>query len=293
MKKFNKSVVVGLSGGLGNQLFQYAAGRALSLKLGVDLVLDISWFQGGSDRAYALEAFSINPKTYCGPFFFPGWAKRLLCRITRRWANRKLGVPVFREAHFQFDSAYTKLDSPVYLEGFWQSERYFSNYKEIITRDFILKGVTSDQYKFLANQIQSSDSICIHIRRGDYVTNPVATQMHGVCSLDYIYQGVKAISEDLMQAHCFIFSDDPGWVRNNLILDLPFTIVDVAKPHEAHFDLALMSQCKHFVIANSSFSWWGAWLSNNASKRVVAPKKWFANSQKCTDDLIPASWMKI
>lgn len=293
MKNFNKSVIVGLSGGLGNQLFQYAAGRSLSLKLGVDLVLDTSWFQGDSDRAYALDAFSINAKTYCGPFFFPGWARRLWCRLTRRWSSQKFGVPVFREAHFQFDDAYSQLDHSVYLEGFWQSDRYFSSYKEIIVGDLNLKDSVSDQFKVFAKQMQSSDSICIHIRRGDYVSNPIAAQMHGLCSLDYIYQGVKMVSKDLIQPHCFIFSDDPGWVRKNLALDLPFTVVDFAKPHEPHLDLALMMQCKHFVIANSSFSWWGAWLSDNLSKRVVAPKKWFASSEKCVDDLIPETWMKL
>ena len=293
MKNSRKPVIVGLSGGLGNQLFQYAAGRCLSLKLGVDLVLDVSWFQAGSDRAYALDAFSVKAITYCGPFFFPGWAKRLWCRLTRRWAGKKLGVPVYRENHFQFDKAYAELDHPVYLEGFWQSERYFSSYKEIIASDLSLKDLASDQFKVLAKEMQSSDSICIHIRRGDYVSNPIASQVYGLCSLDYIYQGVKMVSKDLMQAHCFIFSDDPVWVRNNLTFDLPFTVVDFARPHEPHLDLALMMRCKHFVIANSSFSWWGAWLSDNQSKRVVAPKKWFESSETCIDDLIPKTWMKL
>lgn len=293
MKYSDKSVVVGLSGGLGNQLFQYAAGRSLSLKLGVGLVLDASWFQGYSDRAYGLDAFAIRAKIYSGSIFLPGWINRLGCRLTRKWAHKKFGVPIYREPHFQFDEMYSQLEHPVYLEGFWQSERYFLSHKEIISDDLKLKAAVSDRFKVIANQIQSSNSICVHIRRGDYVINSVASQMHGLCSLDYIYQGVRKVSKDLAQPYCFIFSDEPEWARNNLKLDIPFLVVDVAKPDEAYIDLVLMSQCKHFVIANSSFSWWAAWLSDSPLKRVVAPKKWFVSSEKCIDDLIPNSWMKL
>lgn len=293
MKVPSKPVVVGLSGGLGNQLFQYAAGRALSLRLGVDLVLDTTWFHGHPDRTYALEPFSINANIYSGPDFLPEWLKRVECRLTRRWAGKRLAVPIFRELHFHFNEAYSLLKHPVYLEGFWQSERYFIDFKKIITKDLMLKSQVSRSFNLIADHIQQSDAICIHIRRGDYVTNPIASKTHGLCSLDYIHQGVKMVSKDLIRPYCFIFSDDPGWVRKNLTLDLPLTVVDFAKPHEPHLDLALMMQCKHFVIANSSFSWWGAWLSDNLSKRIVAPKKWFASPEKCVDDLIPETWMKL
>ncbi|QWD37536.1 alpha-1,2-fucosyltransferase [Polynucleobacter paneuropaeus] len=293
MKNSFGRVVVGLSGGLGNQLFQYAAGRSLSLKLGVDLVLDISWFQEDSDRAYALDVFAIKAETYSGPIFLPNWAKRLECRLARKWGSRRLDAPIFREPHFHYDDTFSKIEQPVYLEGYWQSEHYFSNYRETITEELALKVETLDQFKFLCNQIQSSDSICIHIRRGDYVTNPIAFKTHGVCSVDYVYRALQSVSIGLVNPHCFIFSDDLEWVRENLALTLPYTVVDIAKPNEAHFDLALMAQCKHFVIANSSLSWWGAWLSKNSSKRIVAPKKWFASNEKKVDDLIPSGWMLL
>jgi len=290
MKPPTKPVVVGLSGGLGNQLFQYAAGRALSLKLGVDLILDCTWFQGHSERAYALAPFSINANTYFGSALLPDWVKNLECRLTRRWAGKRLGVPIYREPHFHFDDAYPLLKHPVYLEGFWQSERYFLECKELIAKELALNTKTTDQFKLIANLIQSSDAICIHIRRGDYITNPIASQVHGLCSLDYVYQGAKEVSKDLITPHCFIFSDDPEWVQRNLRLALPSTVVDIAKPHEAHLDLGLMMQCKYFVIANSSLSWWGAWLSPYPLKRIIAPLNWFASSNKITDDLIPQTW---
>ena len=293
MRTSSKSVVVGLSGGLGNQLFQYAAGRALSLKLEVDLVLDTSWFHGQPERAYALEPFSINAKTYSGPVLLPKWIKGLESRLARRWARRRFDVPIYREPHFHFDNEFSSVQDPVYLEGFWQSEQYFMGCKEIIARELTLKAGPTDQFKLIANHIQSSDAICIHIRRGDYVTNPIASQMHGLCSLDYVYKGVIEVAKDLNIPHCFIFSDDPEWVHKNLKLDLPFTVIDIATPHEAHLDLSLMTQCKYFVIANSSLSWWGAWLSPYPLKRVIAPLNWFASSKIRTDDLIPQTWKRL
>lgn len=293
MKTPSGKVIVGLSGGLGNQLFQYAAGRSLSLKLGVDLELDITWFLGNPDRSYALDVFSINAKIYSGPIFIPKWVKKLECRLVRKWGNRRLGAPIFRESHFHFDEAFSGIEQPVYLEGYWQSERYFSRYREVIAADLALKVTTSNLFKLLSNQIKSSNSICIHIRRGDYVTNPIAFQAHGICPLDYIYRGVNHVAANLVHPHCFIFSDDPEWVRDHFALDLPFTVVDIAESNEAYLDLVLMAQCKHFVIANSSFSWWAAWLSENQSKHIVAPKKWFSGSEKRIDDLIPAGWIKL
>lgn len=293
MKSHKKPIVVGLSGGLGNQLFQYAAGRALSLKLGLDLVLDITWFYGHPDRTYALEPFSINAKTYSGNVLMPKWMRRLECRLTRKWADKRLGVLIYREPYFHYDEAFSLIKHPVYLEGNWQSERYFFDYKKIIAKEMTFKINVTEQFKLIENHIQSSDAICIHIRRGDYVSNPIVSQMHGLCPLEYVYKGIKEVSKDLIKPHCFIFSDDPEWVKENLMVDLPSTVIDIAKPHEAHLDLGLMTQCKHFVIANSSLSWWGAWLSPYPLKRIIAPLNWFASSKKRVDDLIPQSWIRL
>jgi Glycosyl transferase family 11 len=293
MKKISKPVIVGLSGGLGNQLFQYAAGRSLSLKLGVDLILDKSWFQGRTDRIYALEPFSINAQTYSGPKFFTNWMKRLECRISRRWATKRLDVQIYREPHFEFDKKFQLLDNPVYLEGYWQSELYFVQYKEIISKELTLSVNTSDDFKELEKKIHSTDAICVHVRRGDYVTNQIAQEMHGLCSIDYLYQGIKEVSKGLTSPHCFVFSDDYDWVKKNLSLNISMTLVDIASPNEAYLDLILMNKCKHFVIANSSFSWWGAWLAPYEFKRVIAPLRWFAENKKNTKDLIPPEWLRI
>jgi hypothetical protein len=293
MKSLAKPVIVGLSGGLGNQLFQFAAGQALSLKLGTNLILDTSWFYGHFDRLYALEPFSVEAQVHSPTNFLPNWVNGLESRFTRRWKSKRLGVPIYREPNFEFDHGYTLINEPVYLEGFWQSERYFSKYHEIIRSELALKDSFPENFQWINSQIKSTDSICVHIRRGDYASNPVAFETHGLCSVDYLCYGVQTVALGLSNPHCFIFSDDLEWVRKNLVLNLPCTIVDLARPHEAHLDLVLMSKCKHFVIANSSFSWWGAWLSPYSLKRVVAPKKWFVKNDKNTIDLIPQGWIRL
>lgn len=290
---FEKTVVVGLSGGLGNQLFQFAAGRALSLKLGASLVLDAAWFCGRSDRIYALEPFCIEAQIHRSIGFLPNWVNRLESRLARRWANKRFGIPIYREPHFQFDNDFSIINQSVYLEGFWQSERYFLGFSEIIRNELTLKVELPTAFDSVSKNIECTDSICLHVRRGDYVTNPIANLTHGLCSTEYIYEGIKTISTGLNNPHCFIFSDDPLWAKQNLKINLPSTIVDIAKPQEAHFDLVMMARCKYFVIANSSLSWWGAWLSSFPLKRVVAPKIWFANSEKNTIDLIPSSWVRL
>ena len=289
----NQSVIVGLSGGLGNQLFQYAAGRALSLKLSCGLKLDISWFYGQENRAYALKPFAICADLKVEKGILPAWIKSVKSRFERRWSSKRFGIPIFREHHFHFDKKYSSINQPVFIEGFWQSEKYFFEYKNIIFKEFTLQDGLQGEFLSMAEKIKSTDAICIHIRRGDYVTNSVALQTHGVCTLDYYYKGVEQISLGLLNPHCFIFSDDQDWARENIKLMYPTTFVNLANSDEAHLDLSLMSQCKHFVIANSSLSWWGATLATNSKKRVIAPKKWFSSDKNLTNDLIPNSWHRL
>jgi len=289
-------VVVGLSGGLGNQMFQYATGRALSLRLGVPLVLDLSWFSGRQDRVYSLSPFTISA-TRVGDRADKAdqhsrWMS-LVGRIARRLAFRRMGSPIFRERFFHFDPTVIGLSAPVYLDGYWQSERYFSDARDLVAGDFSLKYPMGSQSIEMLEKIVASEAICVHVRRGDYVTNPVASAVHGLCQLDYYQQGLKAVLHGMTDPHCFIFSDDPDWVRGNLKLPIASTIVDFNTGNMAHEDLCLMAACKHFVLANSSLSWWGAWLCAYADKRVVAPKKWFQNDKKDTRDLIPENWVRL
>jgi len=274
-------------------MFQYAAGRALSLRLGCDLALDLSWFEGRRDRHYALAPFEIHCQIRSSGRWLPQVFQKYATRLSRRWAPVRMGVPVFREPHFHFSSTYEALVSAVFLEGYWQSEKYFETFKVALRNDFNLKGEVPSSCVNLLSMIRSSEAICVHVRRGDYLTNPVSARTHGICSVEYYQRAVQTLIHDLKQPHCFIFSDDPAWARCHLIFDCRTTVVDTNSTTDVHWDLFLMMACKHFVIANSSLSWWGAWLASAPGKKVIAPDRWFLDPRKRTHDLIPLDWRRL
>ena len=147
----------------------------------------------------------------------------------------------------------------------------------------------------IAKAIGGCESICIHVRRGDYVIDAKTNQHHGICSLDYYYRCASAVAERTKDPHFFVFTDDPLWVREHLKLQYPMTFVDQNGSREAYEDIRLMSQCRHHIIANSSFSWWGAWLGTSPENIVFAPKQWFAkkSNQDEVNDIVPERWIKI
>jgi hypothetical protein len=296
MNKDKDRVIVGLSGGLGNQMFQYAMGRALSLRLDVPLFLDLSWFEGATDRAFALMPFSISANLLPADGNVKH-GRSALREITRKIAHhfftRRLGAKVFRERYFHFDPSVLDLSESVYLDGYWQSEKYFSGFGKVVADDFSLKSPMTRQSREMLEKISGSDAICLHVRRGDYVSSPSASAVHGLCSIDYYSKALRFVMEGATDPRCFVFSDEPEWVRANLHLPLPTTIVDFNGTDMAHEDLRLMSACKHYVIANSSLSWWGAWLGRDPCKRVVAPKQWFMGGTRNTRDLIPEGWIRL
>lgn len=150
--------------------------------------------------------------------------------------------------------------------------------------------VTNEQ---VAQNILSVNAVSLHVRRGDYVSNLTINQFHGTCSLEYYNQAIAQIAKKVETPHFFVFSDDPEWVKSNLKIDYSITIVDHNNADKNYEDIRLMSLCKHHIIANSSFSWWGAWLCRNPNKIVIAPLKWFNDKSINTTDLIPDGWIKI
>lgn len=288
----NAPVVVGLSGGLGNQMFQYAAGRSLALRLGTNLVLDLTWFCGQLERRYALEPFNIRAAESQQSTWLPPRCRAEVSRFSRRWLPRIMGVPVWREPHFHYSPAFAALSEAVFLEGYWQSERYFNGIQTVLLKDFALREPLPIECVKLLEQIDASDAICVHVRRGDYLSNPVAAKVHGTCSIDYYRAGVSELAQGLARPMCFVFSDDPAWVHSAFAFDCPMTVVEVNRSEDAHLDLVLMAACRHFLIANSSLSWWGAWLGTCANKKVIAPARWFLSLDKDTSDLVPQSWVR-
>ncbi|WP_136513082.1 alpha-1,2-fucosyltransferase [Geomonas edaphica] len=291
-------IIVKLMGGLGNQMFQYAAARRLSYVSRVPLKLDLGWFRstspGTTPRQYALHPFNIveafaSEKEVAR--FVPGpqplWS--LLARFLPP------GGRYLREKHYHFDPLMLAPRQSGYLDGYWQSERYFSDVRDIICTDFTVKERAQGMNRSLAELVGDPElcSVSLHIRRGDYISSPSASLVHGSCSPEYYARAVETIASKTRHPHFFIFSDDPQWVIDNFPLEYPFTIVQHNDPDHGYEDLRLMTLCKHHIIANSSFSWWGAWLCLNSEKIVVAPKTWFAGASHDTGDVVPASWTRI
>jgi hypothetical protein len=296
-------VIARLLGGLGNQMFQYATGRALALRRGATLKLDITGFAvAGSHtaRRYELDSLQIQATpaddTDLGRFGRVRWARSPRLDRVLRWlrVGRPNGAwPSYRELHFQFDPAVPELPAPVYLDGYWQSERYFSDIAALLRQEFVAKAPSDPENAALAGRIDGVNAVSLHVRRGDYVDNPTTNRCHGICSIDYYQRALEYVSLRTRAPHLFVFSDDQQWARANLRFAAPMTFVDVNSPDRGYRDMSLMARCRHHIIANSSFSWWGAWLNPSREKVVVAPTQWFSASRNDTRDLIPPSWVRL
>jgi len=291
-------IIVNLNGGLGNQMFQYSAARSLSYRLKVPLKLDLTEFRKFPLRVYRLKHFNIHaePATEKEIAQFRGTgAPTFLIKVKnlpdffKPYYKRKL----FREQCFAFDPNIQQCQENIYLDGYWQSEKYFKDIEQIIRKDFTFSKKPDTLNEQMAERIRDCEAVSIHVRRGDYLSNPVTTAYHGICSEEYYRSAIGTVEKYINNPYFFIFSDDPTWVKENLKTGYPSTIIDFNGSEKDYEDLRLMSLCKHYIIANSSFSWWGAWLSNNPQKIVIAPKKWFNNTDINTDDLIPEKWKRI
>lgn len=293
-----KPVVARIEGGLGNQMFQYAAARALADRLGCDLSLDLSGLACNGDRAYALDQYRIRAKVACEEELqnLPDWRRTRVGRfrsMLSAWGLPLAGYSVFWPESFAFDPRFNHIQSPVYLVGYWQSEQYFVDHRAALLKDLTrLDALPSPTMQWVA-RVQGCNSVCLHIRRGDYITNAAASQFHGVCDLSYYDNALTWIGKQHPDIHIFAFSDEPEWVKSHLKTEFPLTVVDANPPEQGGLDLEIMRHCRHHIIANSSFSWWGAWLADSQGQIVLAPSRWFADSSVDTSDVIPKRWLKL
>lgn len=285
-------IIVHIIGGLGNQMFQYAFAKAL-LRNNHDIRLDISAFEtydlhGG----FGLDHYNINIPIASKEELTP-YKINLFTKLKRKLKIPNKKIVEEKTLHFQNDLLHP-LDA-TYIYGYFQSEQYFKEIRTDIIQDFTIKSPLSLYSKSVKEKIQASHTpVSIHIRRGDYVSNALANNTHGTCSLEYYKQSIALLDAKFDNIHFFIFSDDIEWVKNNLLVK-NCTYVENASPRIPHEDIYLMSLCQHNIIANSSFSWWGAWLNCNNEKVVIAPKNWFKdqNMQSQASDIIPATWLKL
>lgn len=281
-------ILVKLYGGLGNQMFQYAAGRALALRRNDRLALDLRWYEtdrGATPRQFELGALSVAAEV-AGP--------QVLSRLEgRRWFRRPV---LLTQRGRQLDRRLLEVEArDVILDGYWQCESYFIDVRPTLLEELEPRTEPGEDNRRLLDRIGAADlPVAVHVRRGDYVSSAPTAALHGTCSLEYYRMGAGIVRERFggQEATFFVFSDDPEWVAANLQLDGPVLYVSHNDARRGWEDLRLMRACKGFVIANSTFSWWGAWLSEAEEKVVVAPKPWFADPEADEGDIVPESWIR-
>lgn len=285
-------IVVRITGGLGNQLFQYALGRTLALRHDAPLLLDLSHYQEqGSDhtrRCCELDAFATRWREATPEevrLFRTTRPQRLLEHIGIRGRYR-----TFHQHGFGFSPDVFGLRSPMYLQGTWQSERYFAEAANTLRAEIALARAFSAEAAELAGRMRSMASVSVHVRRGDYASDPKTRSYHGLLEQTWYEAAMGSMLEHVPDAHFFVFSDEPGWAREQFRSTAPITVLE---PHSSPEDMALMARCRHHIIANSSFSWWGAWLNPDTGKRVIAPRAWFSDPAIDTHDLLPPDWIRL
>jgi hypothetical protein len=294
-------IMVSITCGLGNQLFQYSLGRRLSLDRGVPLKLELSWYENKKGYRprwpYRLSLYSIvaEPADRNDVDQITGKGHNKSSALFYKFLQRCM--PYYRRHYIReqfqgFDQNILKVPNDAYLDGFWQSDKYFLPIAEIIRNDLSLKDPPDPHNADFAALMSSCNSISLHIRRGDRATIPEETAIHGLCSLEYYQTAINYIIELIENPRLFVFSDDIPWVKEYLMTIIPTTYIDHNGVDKNYMDLWLMSQCNHHIIANSSFSWWGAWIRDNPGKIVVTPKRFFNIDMKFVNP-VPDNWIQL
>lgn len=285
-------IIVKIIGGLGNQMFQYAYAKALEQK-GYNVKIDISAFNTYNlHGGYQLNKYNIDLQYSTEEENRKFYKNKLLSKILK-----KIGIKtakVIKEKSLLFDENLLLPKDYKYIEGYFQSEKYFLKIREILLKQFIINTHISSYTKEIKWKILSINNSCsIHIRRGDF-TNNINKNLHGTCDIVYYQKAISHVENKIGIQKYFIFSDDIEWVKENLKINNAIYIEssEIRLPHE---DMYLMSLCNNNIIANSSFSWWAAWLTKNNNKTVVAPKRWFFDEIlfQQSKDIVPNNWIKI
>jgi hypothetical protein len=294
-------IIIQLTGGLGNQLFQYAMGRTVAIRNKAVFKQDLSFFENYEWHEYSLKPFNIEENLATKEEVEKlkqqqnkqDTALDIISRIRRKLLRPK--PVVINEANLLYNPGYKEISSPAYLIGYWQCEEYFKEQEKLLRKEFTVKIPPSEQNRTLLNDIANQESVSLHIRRGNFVQVDFVNKVHGTCSMEYYEAAIGQISVRCSDPVFYIFSDDIPWAKENLPIAFPHVFVDINDDKTDYEDMRLMYNCKHHILANSTFSWWGAWLNPSKEKLVVAPNKWYADEEKnrYTSDIIPKSWIKL
>lgn len=290
-------VTVLLSGGLGNQMFQYAAAKALAERLGTALSADLYALKKKSKattRHFELDVFALDipiVSTAKGKFFVKAHpAVQKFRGIFRLFGFFSDTMAILYQPTIEI------LRDNTYLSGYFQNERYFKGYEPVIRRDFSFTTELSDRNKGIGEQMRTEQSVSVHIRRGDYINDQRASSNFVTCDKVYYDKAIAMMRKKVQNPVFYIFSEDLEWVKDNLSFGENIVhYIDWNRGDDSYIDMQLMSLCQHNIIANSSFSWWGAWLNSNPDKVVLAPSQWFRDEVKnnLLDDFYPEGWIKI
>lgn len=292
-------IIVQLQGGLGNQLFQYATGKALAIQHGANLILDSTWFSRTYDDVTPRELLllNLNVNAKCVSFTKPTIPPKKIQRLAQRLYP--INPYIYNEKlPYQFDSRLLKslpfINQNLYIIGYWQSFRYFDHIRSTLMSEVVPRNSLSHHYQNYLAQIQNTNSAMIHIRRGDYITLNSAAKVHGFVGLNYYQEGMQTLLSKDPRTKFFVFSDDIVWAKNYLPYQDRLTLIETSKDITAPAqELELMTHCQNHLIANSSLSWWGAWLKKYSGGTTICPKRWTNDLSMNWDDLIPAEWSQI
>ena len=284
-------IISQLSGGLGNQLFQYAAGYAIAERLNTNLFLYFHINECDTKRdqiikelvsdIHWLEFKQLKPFI---PHSFISKFKQRILPVNKR--------SFFKERDFTFDDRVLNISDNTLINGYWQSEDYFSRVSDKVRDTILSKLNTIELDKSILNNLTLENSISLHVRKGDYLIFPYSDYYYELQS-EYYERALECLSSKIAFSKIFVFTDDVNWVNEHLKIGFDFQIVSQTFTKSVLEDMRAMSLCNHHIIANSSFSWWSAWLSQNPNKQVVAPLNWFKSVRKSTKNLIPERWLRV
>ncbi|EPR74768.1 putative alpha-1,2-fucosyltransferase [Winogradskyella psychrotolerans RS-3] len=283
---------------MGNQLYEYATAKAMAVALNKKLVIDPRpILKEAPQRHYDLGLFNIQDEDFGSPFV--QWLVRWVASV-RLGKFFKTIMPfawsyqMIRDKEEGFDESLLQQKSRnIVIEGYWQSFKYFESIRPTLLKELSFKDKPNAINQKYLDEIESVNAVAVHIRRGDYVANPVANAVHGLCDMDYYKKAIAIIKDKVENPYFFIFTDDPDWAEDNFKISEHQKIIKHNIGKQDHEDFRLLTNCKYFIIANSSFSWWGAWLSDYKNKIVISPNKWFNVDAVPITERIPESWIRV
>ena len=286
-------VIVKIFGGLGNQMFQYAVARSISINFQAKLILDTSYYQSNFEQNYGLSVFNINTEVVNEA---PENNNENSINLSHYHHNdREKDYYLLKEKSFRFDSSLFNISGNVYLDGYFQSEKYFITNRHNIYTDFSLREELDGTNRNIISDMESCNSVSIHVRRGDYLTESVKNIL-SICDVKYYKKAVDIIYRDIKNPVFYVFSDDMDWAKRNLSFIQNTYFININFKEESYKDMILMSKCKHNIISNSTFSWWAAWLNDNPNKMIISPIMWVnpkSRNSKNDQDIRPASWIQV